>query len=96
LATAVVRWPGPILVAALAVTLVGLIALPGYRSSYDNRFYIPRSLPSNVGYTAAERHFSASRLNPDLLMVEADHDLRNPVDLLVLDRIAKNIFRVRE
>jgi putative drug exporter of the RND superfamily len=94
LATAVVRWPAPILVAALAVTLVGLIALPGYRSSYDNRFYIPGSLPSNLGYTAAERHFSASRLNPDLLMVEADHDLRNPVDLLVLDRIAKNIFRV--
>ena len=28
---AVVRWPGPILVAAIAVALVGLLALPGYQ-----------------------------------------------------------------
>jgi RND superfamily putative drug exporter len=33
-------------------------------------------------------------MNPDMLMVEADHDLRNSRDMLVLDRIAKNIFRV--
>jgi RND superfamily putative drug exporter len=33
--TAVVRWPGPILIATVAVTLVGLLALPGYRPSYN-------------------------------------------------------------
>jgi RND superfamily putative drug exporter len=92
--TAVVRWPGPILVAATAAALVGVLALPGYRTNYDNRFYVPKDVPSNIGYAAAEEHFTSARMNPDMLMIEADHDLRNSRDMLVLDRIAKNIFRV--
>ncbi|MDH6247173.1 MMPL family transporter [Mycobacterium sp. OTB74] len=92
--TAVVRWPAPILAAATAAALVGVLALPGYRTSYDNRFYVPSDVPSNVGYAAAEKHFTSARMNPDMLMVEAGHDLRNPRDMLVLDRIAKYIFRV--
>jgi RND superfamily putative drug exporter len=92
--TAIVRWPGPILVAASALALVGLIALPGYKTSYDTRPYMPASAPANVGFTAAERHFSRARLEPELLMLEADHDLRNPADMLVLDRVAKAVFHV--
>ncbi|GFG85006.1 MMPL/RND family transporter [Mycolicibacter algericus] len=93
--TANVRWPGPVFVAALLVTLVGMLAVPGMKISYNDRYYIPADLPANVGYEAAERHFSAARMNPDVLMVEADHDLRNPADMIILDRIAKNIFRTR-
>jgi putative drug exporter of the RND superfamily len=93
--TAIVRWPGPVLVAACALALVGLLALPGYKTSYDSRPYMPASAPANVGYTAAERHFSRARLEPELLMVEADHDLRDPADMLVLDRVAKAVFHVR-
>lgn len=92
--TAIVRWPGPILVASCALALVGLLALLGYKTSYDNRPYMPASAPANVGYTAAERHFSRARLEPELLMVEANHDLRNPTDMLVLDRVAKAVFHV--
>lgn len=92
--TAVVRWPAPILAAALALTLVGLLALPGYKTSYNDRYYIPDSVPSNVGYAAAEQHFSAARMNPDILLVEAGRDLRNPADMIVLDKIARNVFRV--
>ncbi|MEB3033661.1 MMPL/RND family transporter [[Mycobacterium] nativiensis] len=92
--TAVVRWPLPILAAASAVAAVGVLVLPGYQTSYDNRHYIPADVPSNIGYAAAEKHFSSARMNPDMLMVEADHDMRNPRDMLVLDRIARNIFRV--
>ena len=91
--TAVVRWPGPILVAAIAIALIGLLALPGYKTSYNDRHYIPADLPSNVGYAAAERHFSAARMNPDILLVEAGRDLRNAADMIVLDKIAKNLFR---
>src|SRR4029077_9276057 len=40
----------------------------------------------------AERHFSQARMNPELLMLEADHDLRNPADMLVIDRVAKSVF----
>ncbi|KAA1250606.1 MMPL family transporter [Mycobacterium simiae] len=92
--TAVVRWPTPVLAGALIVSVVGGLALPGYRTSYDNRHYIPANLLSNVGDAAAEQHFSNARLNPDLLLIEADQDLRDPRDMLVLDRIAKNIFRL--
>ena len=90
--TAIVRWPGPILAVTSAVALIGLLALPGYKTNYDARLYLPASAPANVGYAAAERHFSQARLNPELLMIETDHDMRNPADMLVLERVAKAIF----
>ncbi|OBI18512.1 hypothetical protein A5712_21885 [Mycobacterium sp. E2327] len=92
--TAIVRWPAPVLTAACALALVGLLALPGYKTSYDTRPYMPASAPANIGYTAAERHFSRARLEPELLMVETDHDMRNPADMLILDRVAKAVFHV--
>lgn len=91
---AVVRWPGPILAATLGLALIGLLTLPGYKTNYDARKYLPSDLPASVGYAAAERHFSAARMNPELLMVETDRDLRNPADFLVIDKIAKSIVRV--
>ncbi len=93
--TAAVRWPKPILTAATAVVLLGILAMAGYKTSYNDRNYIPDTVPANVGYTAAEKHFSAARLNPDIMMVESDHDMRNPTDMIVLDRIAKSLFRIR-
>ncbi|MCT7658337.1 MMPL/RND family transporter [Mycobacterium deserti] len=90
--TAIVRWPGPILVATLALAFVGLAALSGYKVSYDVGQYMPDNAKSNVGYAAAERHFSKARLNPELLMIESDHDLRNPTDMILLERVAKAVF----
>ncbi|BBX05271.1 membrane protein [Mycolicibacterium aichiense] len=90
--TAIVRWPGPILVVSLGIALIGLLALPGYKTSYDVGAYMPADAPSNVGYTAAERHFSKARLNPELVMIESDHDLRNPTDMILLERVAKAVF----
>jgi len=92
--TAVVRWPVPIFVATCAVALVGLLALPGYKVSYKDRDYIPKTTPANVGMAAAERHFSQARMEPEILMIESDHDMRNSADFLVLDKLAKGIFRV--
>ncbi len=91
---AVARWPGPILVATVALALVGLLTLPGYRTNYNDRNYLPSDIPAAEGYAAAERHFDPARLNPELLMVESDHDLRNPADFLVIEKIAKAIFNV--
>jgi RND superfamily putative drug exporter len=91
--TAIVRWPGPILVASVAVALIGLLALPGYTTSYDARPYQPDWAPAKVGYAAAERHFSTARLNPEVLMVESDKDLRTPANMKVLENVAKAVFR---
>ena len=90
---AIVRWPGPILVTTIAISMVGLLALPGYQTSYNDRNYLPTDLPAQEGYAAADRHFSQARMNPELLLVESDHDLRNSADFLVIDKIAKAIFR---
>jgi putative drug exporter of the RND superfamily len=92
--TAVVRWPAPILAASTALALVGLLALPSYTTNYNDRNYLPKTIPANVGYAAADRHFPQARMNPELLLVETDHDVRNPADMLVIDRIAKSIFHI--
>ncbi|MGO9380860.1 MAG: RND family transporter [Mycobacterium sp.] len=92
--TAIVRWPAPILATTVAVTLIGLITLPGYKTSYNDRLYIPKGVPANLGYAAADRHFSQARMMPEILMIESNHDMRNPADFLVLHRLAKGIFRV--
>ena len=38
---------------------------------------------------AAERHFSQARMRPEVLAIEADHDMRNSADFLVLNKLAK-------
>ena len=89
---AVVRWPAPVLVASLFVVLIGLLAIPGYKPAYNDRYYLPASAPTNVGFAAADRHFTQARMNPDILMVEADHDMRNPADMLVLNKVSSNVL----
>ena len=91
--TATVRWPGPVFAASLVIALVGILIMPSIKISYNDRFYIPSNLPSNVGYAAAERHFSAATMNPDILMIESDHDMRNTGDMIILDRLSKDVFR---
>ncbi|CPS19091.1 Putative membrane protein%2C MmpL [Mycobacteroides abscessus] len=91
--TATVRWPGAVFAASSAIALVGIAIMPTMKVSYNDRFYIPVDLPSNIGYTAAERHFSSATMNPDILMIESDHDMRNTGDMIILDRIAKEVFR---
>ncbi|MCZ8380115.1 RND family transporter [Mycobacterium sp. CPCC 205372] len=92
--TAIARWPAPILVAALATAAVGLLALPGYETSYNDRKYISPDIPANQGFAAAERHFTQARLTPDVLMIETGHDLRNPTDFITLNKLAKALFGI--
>ena len=54
----------------------------------------PHDIAANKGYDAAERHFSQARLMPEVMLVESDHDMRDPTDFLVLDKLAKGIFKV--
>lgn len=94
LATAIVRWPAPILATSVILAIVGAIGLMGFTPRYNDLYYLPQSASSVQAYNAADRHFTQARLNPDLLMIESDHDLRNPRDMLVLDKVAGAIFRV--
>jgi RND superfamily putative drug exporter len=95
LGTAIVRWPAPILVATCALALIGLLALPGYKPSYNDQESIPKDIPANLGFEAAKRHFpQALMMTPDILLIEADHDMRNPADFLVLNKLAKGVLAV--
>ncbi len=92
--TAVVRWPAPIFVASCVVALAGLLPLLGYQVAYEDRLYLPQDSPANIGWAAADRHFSEARMRPEILAIEADHDMRNSADFLVLNKLAKRIFEV--
>ena len=92
--TAVVRWPGPILLASMAVALIGLLALPSYKTSYDDKRYLPADVEANIGYGVAAKHFPQARLNPEVLMLVSDHDMRNSTDMLIINRVAKDIFHL--
>ncbi|ADG99126.1 Transport protein [Segniliparus rotundus DSM 44985] len=92
--TAIARWPGPILVVTIFVALIGLSILPSYRVNYNDRDYIPATLPSKIGFLASDKHFSKARMNPDIMLIETDQNLATPANMLVLDRIAKNVIRI--
>lgn len=93
--TATVRWPGPILVATLALAFVGLLTLPSYNPSYNEQDYLPDNISASQGIAAAKRHFPQSAMmSPEILMIESDDDLRNPASFLVLNKLAKAILAV--
>jgi RND superfamily putative drug exporter len=93
--TAIVRWPAPILAASLAVALIGLVTLPGYKASFNDQQYIPKNIAASEGFAAAQRHFPAARMmSPEMLLIESDHDLRNSADFLVLNKLAKGVLAV--
>ena len=92
--TAVVRWPGPDPGRDHRVSLIGLLTLPGYKPSYNDRNFLPADFPANLGYAAADRHFSQARMNPELL-------LSKPITMCAIrptcwssTEIAKGIFHV--
>src|SRR6202000_2459584 len=72
----------------------GVLRLPGSPTHTTAPTSVPADIPANEGYAAADRHFSHARMNPEVLMIDSDHDLRNSADFLVIDKIAKAIFRV--
>jgi RND superfamily putative drug exporter len=93
--TLVSRWPKPIIVVTSFIAVIGFVSLATYVPSYNDKKYTPPDVAANVAQTAAERHFTPARMNPELLMVDAGHDVRNPTDMLIIDRIAKAVFHER-
>lgn len=93
--TAVVRWPIPIIFVTTMVAVIGFISLLTYVPQYNDQKFTPANMPANLAMGVADRHFSQARMNPELLMLEADHDLRDPADMLVIDRVAKNVAHMR-
>jgi putative drug exporter of the RND superfamily len=68
----------------------------------DRRYYdgwnepaaTPAGSESNRGSASMDCHFPANRLLPDVVTVEADHDLRNPAGLIAAERITRQIVAI--
>ncbi|EFV12801.1 RND family transporter [Segniliparus rugosus] len=89
--TTVVRWPAPVLAASLGALAVLILILPTFTVSYDERKAQPSDSPANTGIAAADRHLPPNILIPNLFVVEADHDMRNPSDLIALAKVTNAI-----
>ncbi len=92
--TAVVRWPLPILAASSAVAFVGLAHPARIQAQLRRPFVSAQIHPRQSRLRGRGSPLSQARMKPEILMIESDHDMRNPTDFLVLDRLAKGIFRV--
>ncbi|MGZ4577307.1 MAG: MMPL/RND family transporter [Mycobacterium sp.] len=92
--TAVARWPGPILATAGGLTLLVALPLASMRVGFNEPAATPSSTDSNRGYASADRHFAANSLLPDVIAIQADHDLRNPAGLIAIERITRRIMAV--
>ena len=90
----VARWPGPVMVASSA--LIVMLALPaaGMKTGWSEPAATPADAESSLGYLAMDRHFPANQLLPDVVTVEADHDLRNPAGLIATERITRQIMAI--
>ncbi|OCB23900.1 hypothetical protein A5674_23560 [Mycobacterium malmoense] len=92
--TTVARWPGPVLVTAGGLTLLLALPLAGMRVGFNEPAATPSSTDSNRGYGSADRHFAANALLPDVVAIQADHDLRNPAGLIAIERITRHIMAI--
>lgn len=90
----VARWPGPIMAVSAGLILVLMLPLVGMRTGWNEPSATPAGAESNRGYAAMDRHFDVNRLLPDMVTVEADHDLRNPAGLIAIERISKALMAI--
>ncbi|WP_419179719.1 MMPL/RND family transporter [Mycolicibacter terrae] len=94
LGVVVARWPGPIMAASVGLVLVLTVPLIGMQTGWNEPSATPAGVESNRGYAAMDRHFAANQLLPDMVTVEADHDLRNPAGLLAVERVSRALMAI--
>ncbi|WP_216213478.1 MMPL/RND family transporter [Amycolatopsis aidingensis] len=90
----VVRKPVPVLALSLVLLIALAAFLPGLRLSFDERSVQPAGTDSNLGYASLREHFPANELLPDYLLIEADHDLRNPESLAAIESVSTAVAKV--
>lgn len=90
----VARWPGPILVTAGTLILLAALPLGSMQIGWNEPAATPSDTDSGRGYAIAGQHFAPNTLLPDVVTVQADHDLRNPAGLIAVERITRQIMAI--
>jgi RND superfamily putative drug exporter len=91
----IVRQPGRVLATSIAILLALAAPTLWMATGYDEREVQPATTPSNQGYDAIARHYEPSALTPDVILIAADHDLRNSADFSALNSVVRSIQKVR-
>jgi RND superfamily putative drug exporter len=90
----VARWPGPVFAASAGLIIVLAVPLTGMQTSWNQPADTPAGTESDRGYAEMDRHFPANQLFPDVVTVEADHDLRNPAGLIAIERVTRQLMAI--
>ncbi|OBJ53506.1 RND family transporter [Mycobacterium asiaticum] len=92
--TNVARWPAPILVASGILVLILLIGLPGVPIGWDETAATSSETEANRGYHAVNQHFDANQLQPDVVTIITNHDLRNIASLKAIEQVTSAIMGI--
>lgn len=90
----VARWPGPLFVVSTMLLVALALPLIGIKTTWNEPASTPPGTESNRGYAAIDKHFPPNELFPDVVTIEADHDLRNPAGLIAIERISRQIMAI--
>lgn len=90
----VARWPGPVATTAMIVLLVLTAPIVTAKVSFNETRAEPATTESNQGYAAMDRHYPANRILPEIIMIQADHDLRSPSGLIAIERVTRRILDI--
>lgn len=91
---AVTRSPGSFLVGGATLIFVLAIPLPGIRFGWAAATAASAGAESISGSKAVDRHFPGNQLLPDIVMVETDHDIRNPTGLMAIEQITGALMTI--
>ncbi|EFV15125.1 RND family transporter [Segniliparus rugosus] len=90
----IARWPKPIFIASSVVLALCMLAIPTAELNFDELAYIPHNMQSAKGLSAVQRHFPEHQLYPDIVLIEADHDLRNSADIGTIEQTAQQLAKL--
>jgi len=87
----IARWPKPIFAGTFVVLVLFMLVIPTASYNYDELQFVPKNMPSTAGLVAAQKHFPLGQMYPDVVLVQAPHDLRNSADIAVLEKAAQRV-----
>ena len=71
------------------------VGAAGIQTQLQRPEVYPQRYPRQSGVGGRRATFSpVANESPEILLVEADHDMRNPADFLILNKLAKAVFAV--
>ncbi|OFB42564.1 hypothetical protein BA059_04970 [Mycolicibacterium sp. (ex Dasyatis americana)] len=92
----VARRPAPIIAVTVGLLVACMCSLPSMRLGFSEFDAQPADTPTNRAYDVVAEKFGQNRLAPNLVLIEADHDLRTSGDLIAIEKVTRALFAIPE